>query len=190
MDIGRMIADLFSGNNLTLFIANIVIFTGCTLMVITGYIKDEKKMLRVQDGQLFFLALGNFLLKGYSGCIISLLAIIKNEIYLAKKLNQLAKALIMLVAVVMTYIFNNKGLVGWFPAATMVAFTYFLGVGGALGFKIVIGVAEIGWAIYDYNCGNYVGTAFDIFTIISCTVGVLRVMKNDRERKKTDTCIY
>lgn len=184
MNISKIFADVFLGNNLIIFIANIVIFTGCTLMVITGYIKDEKKMLRVQDGQLFFLALGNFLLKGYSGCIISLLAIIKNEIYLAKKLNQVAKALIMLVAVVMTYIFNNKGLVGWFPAATMVAFTYFLGVGGALGFKIVIGVAEIGWAIYDYSCGNYVGTAFDIFTIISCTIGVLRVMKNDRERKK------
>ena len=49
MDVGKMIADLFSGNNLTLFIANIVIFIGCTLMVITGYVKDEKKMLRVQD---------------------------------------------------------------------------------------------------------------------------------------------
>jgi len=183
MNISEMITDLFSGNNLTLFIANIVIFLGCTLMVITGYVKDEKKMLRVQDGQLIFLAIGNFLLKGYSGFIINLLALVKNEIYIAKKLNQVAKAVIMLVAVVMTLIFNNRGLIGWFPALTMVAFTYFLGIGGALGFKIVIGVAEIGWAIYDFSCGNYVGTAFDIFTIISCTIGVLRVMKNDRDRK-------
>ena len=112
MDIGKIVADLFSGNNLTLIIANIVIFTGCTLMVITGYIKEEKKMLRVQDAQLFFLAVGNLLLKGYSGFIISLLALVKNEIYLAKKLNYVAKALIMSVAVVMTFIFNNRGLVG------------------------------------------------------------------------------
>ena len=113
MDIGKIVADLFSGNNLTLIIANIVIFTGCTLMVITGYIKEEKKMLRVQDAQLFFLAVGNLLLKGYSGFIISLLALVKNEIYLAKKLNYVAKALIMSVAVVMTFIFNNRGLVVW-----------------------------------------------------------------------------
>lgn len=170
--------------DMDVIVANIVIFIGCTLMVITGYIKDEKKMLRVQDGQMVFLAIGNLILKGYSGFIISALALIKNEIYLAKKLNGLVKALIVLVAVVMTFVFNNKGLAGWFPAVTMVAFTYLLGIGGALGFKIVIGVAEIGWAIYDYSCGNYVGTAFDIFTIISCTVGVMRVMKNDRERNK------
>lgn len=180
-----MINDFFSGSSPTLIIANIVIFIGCTLMVITGYIKDEKKMLRVQDAQMVFLATGNFLLKGYSGFIISVLALIKNEIYLAKKLNGLAKALVVAVAVVMTFIFNNKGLVGWFPAVTMVAFTYLLGIGGALGFKIVIGVAEIGWAIYDFSCGNYVGTAFDIFTIISCGIGVMRVMKNDRERNKS-----
>ena len=97
MNISEMITDLFSGNNLTLFIANIVIFLGCTLMVITGYVKDEKKMLRVQDGQLIFLAIGNFLLKGYSGFIINLLALVKNEIYIAKKLNQVAKAIIMLI---------------------------------------------------------------------------------------------
>lgn len=151
MDIFKIFTDLFSGNNLNLIMANIVIFAGCTLMVITGYIKEEKKMLRVQDGQLLFLALGNLLLKGYPGVIINVLAFVKNELYLAKKLNHVAKALIMVAAFAMTYVFNNKGLVGWFPAATMVAFTYLLGIGGALGFKIVIGVAEVGWVIYDYS---------------------------------------
>nr|WP_315101831.1 hypothetical protein [uncultured Catonella sp.] len=58
------------------------------------------------------MTVGNLLLKGYSGFIISLLALVKNEIYLAKKLNYVAKALIMSVAVVMTFIFNNRGLVG------------------------------------------------------------------------------
>lgn len=184
MDIFKIFTDLFFGNNLNLIMANIVIFAGCTLMVITGYIKEEKKMLRVQDGQLLFLALGNLLLKGYPGFIINVLAFVKNELYLAKKLNHVAKALIMVAAFAMTYVFNNKGLVGWFPAATMVAFTYLLGIGGALGFKIVIGVAEVGWVIYDYSCGNYVGAAFDVFTIISCIIGVIRVIKNDRERDK------
>ena len=60
-------------------IAQVLSLIGYTLMVITGYIKKEKKMLRTQDVQLLFIIAMGVLLNAFSGIIINTVQIIKNE---------------------------------------------------------------------------------------------------------------
>ena len=85
-------------------IAQVLSLIGYTLMVVTGYIKKEKKMLRTQDVQLLFIIGMGVLLNAFSGIIINTIQIIKNEIYLRGKLNKYTKAAIVGVGVVMTLI--------------------------------------------------------------------------------------
>ena len=52
-------------------IAQVLSLIGYTLMVVTGYIKKEKKMLRTQDVQLLFIIGMGVLLNAFSGIIIN-----------------------------------------------------------------------------------------------------------------------
>lgn len=159
-------------------IAQVLSLIGYTLMVITGYIKKEKKMLRTQDVQLLFIIAMGVLLNAFSGIIINTIQIIKNEIYLRGKLNKYTKAGIVGLGIVMTLIFNNGGIAGWLPAVNLFIFTYFLGMGGAIGIKILIFITTCGWGVYDFSIKNYVGFIFDILTIISCIIGIIRLKKD------------
>ena len=159
-------------------IAQVLSLIGYTLMVITGYIKKEKKMLRTQDVQLLFIIAMGVLLNAFSGIIINTIQIIKNEVYLRGKLNKYTKAAIVGAGIVMTLIFNNGGIAGWLPAVNLFIFTYFLGMGGAIGIKILIFITTCGWGVYDFSIKNYVGFIFDILTIISCIIGIIRLKKD------------
>ena len=159
-------------------IAQVLSLIGYTLMVITGYIKKEKKMLRTQNVQLLFIIAMGVLLNAFSGIIINTVQIIKNEIYLRGKLNKYTKACIVGLGIVMTLIFNNGGIAGWLPAVNLFIFTYFLGMGGAIGIKILIFITTCGWGVYDFSIKNYVGFIFDILTIISCIIGIIRLKKD------------
>ena len=159
-------------------IAQVLSLIGYTLMVITGYIKKEKKMLRTQDVQLLFIIAMGVLLNAFSGIIINTVQIIKYEIYLRGKLNKYTKAVIVGLGIVMTLTFNNGGIAGWLPAVNLFIFTYFLGMGGAIGIKILIFITTCGWGVYDFSIKNYVGFIFDILTIISCIIGIIRLKKD------------
>ena len=161
--------------------AQVLSLIGYVLMVVTGYIKKEKKMLRTQDVQLVFIIAMGVLLNAFSGIIINSIQIIKNEIYLRRKLNKYTKAVIVGLGIVMTLIFNNGGIAGWLPVVNLFIFTYFLGMGGAMGIKALIFITTCGWAIYDFSITNYVGFVFDILTLISCIIGVIR-LKNENNK--------
>ena len=166
-------------------IAQVLSLIGYTLMVITGYIKKEKKMLRTQDVQLLFIIAMGVLLNAFSGIIINTVQIIKNEIYLRGKLNKYTKAAIVGLGIVMTLIFNNGGIAGWLPAVNLFIFTYFLGMGGAIGIKILIFITTCGWGVYAFSIKNYVGFIFDILTIISCIIGIIRLKKDGGSNNRT-----
>ena len=85
----------------------------------------------------------------------------------------------------MTLIFNNGGIAGWLPAINLFIFTYFLGMGGAIGIKILIFITTCGWGVYDFSINNYVGLIFDILTIISCIIGIFRLKKETGINKET-----
>ena len=166
--------------------AQVLSLIGYVLMVVTGYIKKEKKMLRTQDVQLVFIIAMGVLLNAFSGIIINSIQIIKNEIYLRGKLNKYTKAVIVGLGIVMTLIFNNGGIAGWLPAVNLFIFTYFLGMGGAMGIKALIFITTCGWAIYDFSITNYVGFVFDILTLISCIIGVIR-LKNENNKTAVES---
>jgi hypothetical protein len=185
MDLQKISDRIMSMGGTKWLIAQVLSLIGYTLMVVTGYIKKEKKMLRTQDVQLLFIIGMGVLLNAFSGIIINTIQIIKNEIYLRGKLNKYSKAAIVGVGVVMTLIFNNGGIAGLLPAINLFIFTYFLGMGGAIGIKVLIFITTCGWGVYDFSIKNYVGLIFDILTIISCILGIFRLKKEAGVSKET-----
>ena len=185
MDLQKISDRIMSMGGTKWLIAQVLSLIGYTLMVVTGYIKKEKKMLRTQDVQLLFIIGMGVLLNAFSGIIINTIQIIKNEIYLRGRLNKYTKAAIVGVGVVMTLIFNNGGIAGLLPAINLFIFTYFLGMGGAIGIKVLIFITTCGWGVYDFSIKNYVGLIFDILTIISCIIGIFRLKKEAGAAKET-----
>ena len=170
MDLQKISDRIMSMGGTKWLIAQVLSLIGYTLMVVTGYIKKEKKMLRTQDVQLLFIIGMGVLLNAFSGIIINTIQIIKNEIYLRGRLNKYTKAAIVGVGVVMTLIFNNGGIAGLLPA---------------IGIKVLIFITTCGWGVYDFSIKNYVGLIFDILTIISCIIGIFRLKKEAGITKET-----
>ena len=88
MDLQKISDRIMSMGGTKWLIAQVLSLIGYTLMVVTGYIKKEKKMLRTQDVQLLFIIGMGVLLNAFSGIIINTIQIIKNEIYLRGRLNK------------------------------------------------------------------------------------------------------
>ena len=55
-----------------------------------------------------------------------------------------------------------------------------------MGIKALIFITTCGWAIYDFSITNYVGFVFDILTLISCIIGVIR-LKNENNKTAVES---
>lgn len=65
----------------TILLGNIVALIASIFMVISGILKEKKKMLWAQTIQIFLLIVSNIILGGLSGAISNTAGLIRNFIY-------------------------------------------------------------------------------------------------------------
>ena len=157
--------------------ANIVSFAGCILMVAIGLIKGRKKILTVQCIQWALMGTSNLMLGGITGFISDFLSIVRNIFGLKFTLTPAIKGVFIAIQIVLSALFNQNGLIGWLPAIAAVIFTLIVDKNEII-IKLAVILAQLMWMIFDISIQNYTSFIFDIFTIISCCVGIWRAKKN------------
>ena len=50
-----------------------------------------------------------------------------------------------------------------------------------VAFKLMIVGLQVLWTVYDFYHQNYVGFAFDLFTIASTTIGIFMIRKDAKQ---------
>jgi len=154
-------------------------------MVLSGVLKEKNKILWAQNVQFAIMGTGNFVLGGISGGIADYISIVRNLISLKWEFKWYFKIFFIVIQVILTAIFNDMGIIGWLPTAAACIFTWCLDTKNEILLKILIMLAQLMWAIYDLNIKNYSTMAFDIATMISNTIGIIRIIIT----KKTGTKI-
>lgn len=159
------------------FIGNAISLVGACIMVATGFIKKKEHVLAAQCAQFGIMGIGNLVLGGITGLISNLVSILRNLICLKFKFTIPLKLIFIAIQIGLSAYFNNLGFIGWLPVIAACLFTWFLDVKSDLGLKFVIIAAEILWIIYDITLLNFTSMTFDILTIISSIIGIIRIKK-------------
>ena len=158
-------------------IANIISFVGAVIMVISGLLKTKRTILIAQNVQFSIQAVGNIMLGGYSGAAINLISIVRNVFCVFVPFTWLWKIVFIVLQVGLTVWVNGLALIGLLPLAAACLFTVFLDTKNDVLLKVVLTVAQMMWAVYDFSIRNYAFFVFDILTILSNLIGIFLLIR-------------
>lgn len=163
-----------------LLLGNIAAFIGCILMVGIGLIKKKEHILTAQCFQFAFMGLGNLALGATAGVISNAVSIVRNLVFARVKNTTMLKVVFIAVQAVLTLLAGGTALIEWLPVTAVVVYTWCLDIKSDVGFKLVILGTQVLWTVYDLHYRNYVAFAFDILTMISTVIGILRIKQEKR----------
>jgi len=165
-------------------IANVISLMGACLLVVCGCLKKRRKTFAFQNGQMILFIIANILLNAYAGIVTNAVSILRNVFCMLGKFNWIVKIFINLCFIGFNLCFNNHGMIGWLPVISGIFYSSFMDVKDERTFKIIIGLSEFPWIIYDCYIMNYVSVVIEVVSIISCTIGYFRVRKDMQIREE------
>lgn len=161
-------------------IGNIIALIASVIMVLSGYVKEKKKILLVQTIQIGLSVVSNLVLGGYSGAIINAVNCVRNIICYKDKLGTKEKILLIVVSSVLTLLFNNLGWIGWLPLLSTVVYIVFMNIKDVTKFKALIIFTILEWLVYDFYIKAYTAAVFDFLTIVTSTIAIIQIIKKEK----------
>ena len=160
-----------------LIIGNVIALIASILMVYSGVLKEKKKVLYIQSIQIILYAIGSLVLNGITGFIVNIINFIRNILCYKDKLGLIEKIILSVLALVLTILFNNKGIIGYLPFISASVYLWLMTTKDIVKFKLLIIFTLVLWIIYDLTIQSYTATVFDILTIITNIVGIIKLKK-------------
>lgn len=160
-----------------IIIGNIIALIGSLLMVYSGTIKQKKKILIVQTIQIGLYIISNLILGGITGAIINALSFVRNVLYYKDKLGKKEKLIISILAITLSLLFNNLGIIGLLPLISTVVYIWLMSIKDVIKFKKLIIFTMILWFIYDLVIKSYSSAVFDFMNIIANVISIIQLKK-------------
>ena len=151
----------------SIIIGNIIALIASILMVYSGMLKQKKKILYFQTVQIGMSVISNIILGGITGAIINALSMIRNILCYKNKLGLKEKIIITILAIILTFKFNNLGYIGLLPLISTVSYIR--------KFKLLIIFTMLLWLIYDVVIKSYTSAIFDFMNIIANMLTLLQI---------------
>lgn len=167
-----------------IILGNIIALIASLMQFVVGIIKNREKALYMQTVQYTTFAISTFILGGFSGTIANIISIVRNILTYNEKLTKVAIVIIILISAVLTFVFNNLGLLGLLPLINTIIYTAFINVKDPLKFKILFTITIILWLVYDIAIKSYSSAIFDICTITGSLIAAYQIYKNNKTNKE------
>ena len=162
-------------------IANIIALIASILMVYSGMIKKKQKVLYIQSIQIGLLVISNLVLNGLSGAIINAISFVRNILCYKDKLGLKEKIVITISSILLIIYFNNLGLIGLLPLISSIVYLWLMTIKEIKKFKMLIIFTMILWGVYDFTIQSYTSFIFDILTILTNTISIIRIKGVERD---------
>ena len=162
---------------------NIVALIASTLMVCSGITKDRKKTIYIQTIQIIAFVISNLILGGYTGAIVNFLSLARNYWCYKDSLTKIKKAILIILSIALSLLFNNLGLIGLLPIIASVVFICFIDTKSIIKLKILIAFTCILWLIHDTLLGSYTSAIFNFFTILGALITIYQISRKKRSKK-------
>ena len=154
----------------SIIIGNIIALIASILMV-----KQKKKILYFQTVQIGMSVISNIILGGITGAIINALSMIRNILCYKNKLGLKEKIIITILAIILTFKFNNLGYIGLLPLISTVSYIWLMNINDVRKFKLLIIFTMLMWLIYDVVIKSYTSAIFDFMNIIANMLTLLQI---------------
>lgn len=159
----------------SIIIGNIIALIASILMVYSGMLKQKKKILYFQTVQIGMSVISNIILGGITGAIINALSMIRNILCYKNKLGLKEKIIITILAIILTFKFNNFGYIGLLPLISTVSYIWLMNIKDVRKFKLLIIFTMLMWLIYDVVIKSYTSAIFDFMNIIANMLTLLQI---------------
>ncbi len=160
---------------LSIIVGNIIALIASILMVYSGVLKQKKKILYFQTVQIGLSVISNIILGGITGAIINVLNLIRNILCYKDKLRLKEKIIITILAIILTFKFNNLGYVGLLPLISTVLYIWLMNIKDVRKFKLLIIFTMLTWFIYDIVIKSYTSAIFDFMNIVANILTLLQI---------------
>ena len=144
-------------------------------MVYSGMLKQKKKILYFQTVQIGMSVISNIILGGITGAIINALSMIRNILCYKNKLGLKEKIIITILAIILTFKFNNLEYIGLLPLISTVSYIWLMNTKDVRKFKLLIIFTMLMWLIYDVVIKSYTSAIFDFMNIIANMLTLLQI---------------
>ena len=161
-----------------IIIGNIIAIIASVMMVISGIVKQKKKILFYQTIEVGLAAISYLFLNSMSGLIINIINLIRNILGYKEKLNLISKIILSVLSIILVLYFNSDGIIGLLPLIAIIIYLWCITIKDVVKFKLIIIVLMILWTIYDFYVKNYVAFIFDILTILANIISIISIKKN------------
>ena len=162
------------------FLGNAISLVGALMMIAIGLIKRKNNILIAQCAQFGVMGIGQFILGGMTGVVSNVVSIARNLICLRFAFQMPLKLLFMAVQIGLTLVVRPQGVVAWLPTLAACAYTWFLDTQNEKLLKTVMIACQFMWIFYDASIQNYSAMIFDIFTVFTNVIGIIRLKKERR----------
>lgn len=159
----------------SIIIGNIIALIASILMVYYGMLKQKKKILYFQTVQIGMSVISNIILGGITGAIINALSMIRNILCYKNKLGLKEKIIITILAIILTFKFNNLEYIGLLPLISTVSYIWLMNTKDVRKFKLLIIFTMLMWLIYDVVIKSYTSAIFDFMNIIANMLTLLQI---------------
>ncbi len=164
---------------MNLFIGNAIMLVASFIMVCVGLMKTRKQILVWQTIQIAMMGVASIFLGTIPGMIANIVGVTRNLLSYNSKLNRTAQVLLSFAAVVSTLIFNNIGWLGFLPIAAAVSYTLCMNTPDVKKLKWLIFATLLLWIVHDFAIQSYISGAFNVFSAITCLIGIFRKENSD-----------
>ena len=165
-----------------IFIGNVVALIASIIMVYTGYIKNKNRIIFVQTIQIILMVISNLILGGLTCAIRNIVGCIRNILCYKDKLNKVAKIILIVVAIILSFSFNNLGILGLLPLISTVTYIVLMDIKDVVKFKYLIIFTMILWFVYDLYIKSYTSACFDFMTLVVSVISIVQI-KNNKVKK-------
>lgn len=159
-------------------VANIIALIASLFMVYSGILRNKKEILLIQTIQIGLSVASNIILGGITGAIINTLSFIRNLLCYKNKLGLKSKIILTFLAILLTLIFNNLGIIGLLPLISTIVYIWLMNIKNVMQFKILIMFTMLIWGIYDIYIKSYTSALFDFGNIIANAISIYQLRKN------------
>ena len=168
-----------------IIVGNAIAFISAMIMVLAGLMQNKKKIILTETIHIALAVVSDLVLGGITGAIVNLVSMLRNYLCYKDKLNTPLKIIIIVVASVLTIWFNNLGLIGYLPLISIITYTYFIDLKDVIKFKYIVIFSLALWCIYDFTIHSNIFLLFDILSILSNIVAIIKI-KNKKRGKNYD----
>ena len=100
---------------------------------------------------------------------------IRNILCYKNKLGLKEKIIITILAIILTFKFNNLGYIGLLPLISTVSYIWLMNVKNVKKFKLLIAFTMLMWFIYDIVIKSYASAIFDFMNIVANIVTLFQI---------------